>query len=236
MITPWLWKITEYNINEDENKKLQEIIQNSLQISWNDLMDQRLNFAKEVLNRITVYAINKIEQKECDYLDAKGKWIDEMLWEQNRIYGEKTSGMMLAKLWKWYVKFKSSNFKFRKQFLEDFDGYEKIRSLFCDFILEESEESMQGFNFKTVGDNSYIKSRSKSETTATPILTGKLKKKDDSIDMNDKGVEQHRRNLKVKSLKQPMVCKGLPREPGNGGTFKLIMEMFDNSYKIIGAI
>jgi hypothetical protein len=64
MITPWLWTISGYNIDGDESKELQEILQNSLQIPWNNLKNQRFYFAEEVLNRTTEYAINKFEQKE----------------------------------------------------------------------------------------------------------------------------------------------------------------------------
>jgi hypothetical protein len=87
-----------------------------------------------------------------------------------------------------------------------------------------------------VGDNSYIKSRSKSETTAIPTLEGKLKKKDELADMNVKRTKQNEMDLKVKNFGQPMICKGLYEELDGRKIFELIMDRCDNSYKIIGAI
>jgi hypothetical protein len=92
---------------------------------------------------------------------------------------------------------------------------------------------MQEFNLEAEDDNSYIKSRSKSETTVTPILLDELKKNDEMI-ANDIGrTKQQKNDLKGKSLGQTK-CIGLWKEP-DFWKFGL-MEGCDSSYEIIGEI
>jgi hypothetical protein len=124
-----------------------DFLQNNLQTPWKCLIDRRLDFVsvKEIIDSVIDYIISRKEQKEWYYFDAKGKWKDDdmMLWRQYSFFGEKTSGMMMSKLWKWYMKFKSSNFKFKKLFLENSDGYIKIDELSYNFTLKKSETSLQ---------------------------------------------------------------------------------------------
>jgi hypothetical protein len=93
---------------------------------------------------------------------------------------------------------------------------------------------------KTECDNSYKKSRRKSETTATLIMTNKMKKKGESMFMDSRDVERcKKKNLmdvdgeKSKRLKRWI---DLPLRSGNEKLFKLTVVRCDNSYKIIGVI
>jgi DNA integrity scanning protein DisA with diadenylate cyclase activity len=66
MIVSWLWKITEYNIEEVKSRKLMNYLQSNLQTLWKCLMDRRSDFEniREVIDSITNYIISGKEQKE----------------------------------------------------------------------------------------------------------------------------------------------------------------------------
>jgi hypothetical protein len=127
-----------------------------------------------------------MKRKRNGYIfNAKGKWNYDELWllKQRILFGEEASGVMMIKLWKWYLKFKCSVYKFKKLFLDDSNILMKIKELYYCVYFEKSEKLMKSFNsIETVCDNSY--KLGEIRATATHINAGKLIRKNLKMFMN----------------------------------------------------
>jgi hypothetical protein len=183
----------------------------------------------KILNRLTLYVINRCEQKEWKYFDVKVKWKDCIFWKQKSIYAENVSGLMISKLWKWYVKMKEEKMFMQGKFFEKSNGYEDVKSLFLNPGTIGLCESMMTFNLGIEGDNNHRKSRGKPETIVTPIFIGKLKKNDKQI------AKDTRMTIRKMIRRNGEIFYKMQKQSSDFWKFRLIKGC-DNSHKTIGEI